>query len=278
MSHKNKFIINKKISSKKICFENEIINIYEILQKTKCAHELVKTSHLTNYSTGKIDKKIIKQININSLIEIIKELIKNIIKKLNELNNEKNQMLNYITKLENDIRKNIKTILEPKNQEDVYIYKLQKYSKINEEYEQLKEKVKFKKGRFLNDDKKDNEIFILKQENSNLKTEIIKLAKELKYYKNNRANNKHINIRIYESPDKTLKFNLSRNNQSYNNQIINNNIIINSYNRNKLKHKNNLNMSYNNKLYLNKKGNNDINKSMNFFFKDKTKNRVIKNV
>ena len=60
MSHKNKFIINKKIFSKKICFENEIINIYEILQETKYAHELVKTSHLTNYSTGKIDKKIIK--------------------------------------------------------------------------------------------------------------------------------------------------------------------------------------------------------------------------
>lgn len=197
---------------------------------------------------------------------------------MNELNNEKIQMLNYIIKLENDIRKNIKTILEARNQEDVYIYKLQKYSKINEEYEQLKEKVKFKKGRFLNDDKKENEIFILKQENSNLKTEIIKLAKKIKHYNNNRANNKNINIRIYESPDKTLKFNLSRNNQSYNNQIINNNIIINSFDRNKSKHKNNLKMSYTNKLYFNKKRNNDINKSMNFFFKDKTKNRVIKNV
>lgn len=61
MSHKNKFIINKKIPSKKICFENEIINIFEILQETKFAHELVKTSYLTNYSSGKIDKKIINK-------------------------------------------------------------------------------------------------------------------------------------------------------------------------------------------------------------------------
>lgn len=279
MSYKNKFIINKKIPPKKISFEKEIINIFEILQDSISINELIKTSHLTKYSKDKIDIKINKQLNINSLIEKIKEVIKNIISKLNELYNEKNQMMNYIIKLENDIKKNMKEILEANNQKEVFEYKIQKYSKIKEEYEQLKEKVKFKKGKFLNDDKKENEIFILTKENSNLKTEISKLNKELKQYKlNNPINKKNINIRIYESPDKFKKFNSAHNNQKYNNQIINNNIIINNFNRKKSKQKNKLNTSYSNKLYFNKKENKDMNKTMNLFFKDKKKNRVIKNV
>lgn len=279
MSYKNKFIINKKIPPKKISFEKEIINIFEILQDSISINELIKTSHLTKYSKDKIDIKINKQLNINSLIEKIKEVIKYIISKLNELYNEKNQMMNYIIKLENDIKRNMKEILEANNQKEVFEYKIQKYSKIKEEYEQLKEKVKFKKGKFLNDDKKENEIFILTKENSNLKTEISKLNKELKQYKlNNPINKKNINIRIYESPDKFKKFNSAHNNQKYNNQIINNNIIINNFNRKKSKQKNKLNTSYSNKLYFNKKENKDMNKTMNLFFKDKKKNRVIKNV
>ena len=279
MSYKNKFIINKKIPPKKICFVKEIINIFEILQDSISINELIKTSHLTKYSKDKIDIKINKQLNINSLIEKIKEVIKYIISKLNELYNEKNQMMNYIIKLENDIKKNMKEILEANNQKEVFEYKIQKYSKIKEEYEQLKEKVKFKKGKFLNDDKKENEIFILTKENSNLKTEISKLNKELKQYKlNNPISKKNINIRIYESPDKFKKFNSAHNNQKYNNQIINNNIIINNFNRKKSKQKNKLNTSYSNKLYFNKKENKDMNKTMNLFFKDKKKNRVIKNV
>lgn len=279
MSYKNKFIINKKIPPKKISFEKEIINIFEILQDSISINELIKTSHLTKYSKDKIDIKINKQLNINSLIEKIKEVIKYIISKLNELYNEKNQMMNYIIKLENDIKKNMKEILEANNQKEVFEYKIQKYSKIKEEYEQLKEKVKFIKGKFLNDDKKENEIFILTKENSNLKTEISKLNKELKQYKlNNPINKKNINIRIYESPDKFKKFNSAHNNQKYNNQIINNNIIINNFNRKKSKQKNKLNTSYSNKLYFNKKENKDMNKTMNLFFKDKKKNRVIKNV
>ena len=279
MSYKNKFIINKKIPPKKISFEKEIINIFEILQDSISINELIKTSHLTKYSKDKIDIKINKQLNINSLIEKIKEIIKYILSKLNELYNEKNQMMNYIIKLENDIKKNMKEILEANNQKEVFEYKIQKYSKIKEEYEQLKEKVKFIKGKFLNDDKKENEIFILTKENSNLKTEISKLNKELKQYKlNNPINKKNINIRIYESPDKFKKFNSAHNNQKYNNQIINNNIIINNFNRKKSKQKNKLNTSYSNKLYFNKKENKDMNKTMNLFFKDKKKNRVIKNV
>ena len=222
-----------------------------------------------------------KKLNVKQIIDTIKEIMKYIINKLLILTEEKNQMSNYIIKLENDIRKNISELLENKNQKEIYLNKLEKYLKINEEYEKLKEKVKYKQGKFLNDDKKQNEIFILQQENSNLKGEIYKLEKKLKKYKN-------INIRIFDSPNKSMNLNLSK--YSNNNQIINNNIIINSYHKKypslnpkqKSKEKSNKNIlntsySYNNKKLFKKKRN-DMNKTMNLFFKDKTKNRVIKNV
>ena len=117
--------------------------------------------------------------------------------------------------------------------------------------------MKYNKGKFLKDDKKENEIFILRQENSNLKNDIKNLENKIKEYKSNK--------------------------------IINNNIIINSYNKkytshNKTKskeknYKNILNTSYSNKRIFNKrtKKENEMNKTVNIFFKEK-KNRVIKNI
>ena len=46
---------------------------------------------------------------------------------------------------------------------------------IEEDYEDLKEKVRFEEGRFMENDRKDNEIIILRRENSNLKQEIFKM-------------------------------------------------------------------------------------------------------
>ena len=207
--------------------------------------------NILNYFTTKKTSRMI--------LETIEAIIKIILIKLFELSKEKNQMSNYIIKLENDIRKNIKEILENRFKEEIYLYKIEKYTKTKEEFEQLKEKVKYKQGKFLDDDKKENEIFILRQENSNLKNDINKLEQKIKEY----------NI----------------------NKIINNNIIINSYNKkymslnNKMKskgksYKNILNKSYSNKRMFNKrqKEENNMNKTINVLFKEKTKNRVIKNV
>ena len=46
---------------------------------------------------------------------------------------------------------------------------------MKEEFDSLKEKVKYKNGKFLEDDRKENEIIILRNENSNLKNEIKKM-------------------------------------------------------------------------------------------------------
>ena len=252
--------LNKKLNTipKKFNIEQELFDIYTNLIQLLTANDLFKQIQILkdlsdkNYNIKKTKTKII--------IEKIKEIIKITVIKLSELYKEKFQMCNYILKLENDIRKNTKEILENKVEKELYLFKLQKFSQINKEYEQLKDKVKYKKGKFLNDDKKENEIFILRQENSNLKSEISKLQEKINEYKINK--------------------------------IVNNNIIINSYNkkytsnitknRSKTKsHKHMLNTSYNNsKKIINKNLNkeNDMNKTMNIFYKEKTKNRVIKNI
>jgi len=252
--------LNKKLNMipKKFNIEQELFDIYTNLIQLLTSNDLFKQIQILkdlsdkNYNIKKAKTKII--------IEKIKEIIKITVIKLSELYKEKFQMCNYILKLENDIRKNTKEILENKVEKELYLFKLQKFSQINKEYEQLKDKVKYKKGKFLNDDKKENEIFILRQENSNLKSEISKLQEKINEYKINK--------------------------------IVNNNIIINSYNkkytsnitknRSKTKsHKHMLNTSYNNsKKIINKNLNkeNDMNKTMNIFYKEKTKNRVIKNI
>jgi hypothetical protein len=60
--------------------------------------------------------------------------------------------------------------------------KINSYKEMEKEYDILKEKVKYEEGRFLNNDRKDNEILILREENSNLKKEIIKKEQNSKDY------------------------------------------------------------------------------------------------
>ena len=60
--------------------------------------------------------------------------------------------------------------------------KLNSYKEMEKDYNLLKEKVKYEEGRFLNNDRKDNEILILREENSNLKKEILKNEKNSKNY------------------------------------------------------------------------------------------------
>ena len=252
--------LNKKLNviPKKFNIEQELMGLYSNLIQLLTEHDLFKHIQILK---NLLDKNYtIKKTKSRVVMDKMKAILKIIVIQLSELYKEKYQMCNYIIKLENDIRKNTKEILGNKVEKELYLFQLHKFSEINKEYEQLKDKVKYKKGKFLNDDKKENEIFILRQENSNLKNEISKLQEKLNKYKINK--------------------------------IVNNNIIINSYNKkytsnitkNKSKTKNYkhiLNTSYNNsKKNINKKLNkeNDMNKTMNIFYKDKTKNRVIKNI
>ena len=53
--------------------------------------------------------------------------------------------------------------------------KISEYMEMEEEFEEMKTKLKYEEGRFLKNDRKDNEIIIIRGENSNLKHSIKKL-------------------------------------------------------------------------------------------------------
>ena len=98
---------------------------------------------------------------------------------LNQNNNNINrQVESYIRKLENDLKYSVKKQFMLKIQKDSLEMKIRGYMEIEEEYEELKEKVKYEGGKFLNNDRKDNEIIILRRENSNLKKEINKIEEK----------------------------------------------------------------------------------------------------
>ena len=194
---------------------------------------------------------------------------------LNQDNNNINrQVESYIRKLENDLKYSVKKQFMLKIQKDSLEMKIRGYIEIEEEYEELKEKVKYEGGKFLNNDRKDNEIIILRRENSNLKKEINKIEeKSQNLEKKNKDDqeiinglkfkvaqlNKKIDELKEEIKDIKAKQNLSNIND--NNDILNiNKNIIEHYNKTLEKNSlDKMNMNMNNLNDLNGIGNNKIN-------------------
>ena len=123
------------------------------------------------------------------------------------------QLENQIIKLENDNKYYLKNFLQYKIQKDVLEMKLNAYMSLEDEYEELKEKVKYEGGKFLDNDRKDNEIIIIRRENSVLKKEIVKLEN---INKSNENKNKE-----YQKKIKDLQINIDNlNKKIYNFEII----------------------------------------------------------
>ena len=108
--------------------------------------------------------------------------------------------------------------------------KLNAYMYLEEEYEELKEKVKYEGGKFLDNERKDNEIFILRAENSSLKKEIVKLEnlcknkdsrikEHLKTIKDLQSNVENLNHKIYKLK-KYLNNNINSNNTNSKNKTL----------------------------------------------------------
>ena len=175
---------------------------------------------------------------IKDLIIILKESIQYILSLINNNNQTKAQMQleNHIIKLETDVRHYIKREFQTKIQKDALEMKIKAYMGLEEEYEMLKEKVRYEGGRFLNNERKDNEIIILRQENSLLKKDITKYEQKNKELNNIITKNQDIiNALKYKNTQlsklvnelKTIKNNNNihniHNNSSINLNIINNN-------------------------------------------------------
>ena len=153
------------------------IKIYEFYTEIK--------SSLSSSEKEKLNKDNLEITPTSKLSLIIKHLkyyIKFLIEYKNniKINNDfYRQLESYIIKLESDIKYLVKKQYQNKIQKDSLEMKIRAYAQIEEEYEELKTKVKYEDGKFLENDRKDNEIIILRRENSNLKKEIIKLEEEI---------------------------------------------------------------------------------------------------
>ena len=219
---------------------------YEIISEIKnCKIEIDEDEYINN----------IKSIQPKQLIEYLHHSIKILLKKKFEdgrelqRKEEKNTKIkkkipfdnDYIFQLENSLQK-----LEEKERNYtrlIFKYKLQKEAMrnkisnlldIEDEYEEMKSKLKYEDGRFLENDRKDNEILILKKENSSLKKGILKLEKNYKELKESinidqniidelKIKNEKLNNLVTEL--KKEHFQNMRSNSSINLNIINNNNI-----------------------------------------------------
>ena len=101
----------------------------------------------------------------------------------NKINIEDTNFLEYesiIKNLESKQRILTKNVFQQKLQIDAMENKIEEYMEMEDEFEEMKTKLKYEDGRFLNNDRKDNEILIIRGENSILKNEINKLEEKVK--------------------------------------------------------------------------------------------------
>ena len=171
---------------------------------------------------------------INYLKEIVYTLLNNkfqINPKENNNNENRNnitdnntisisELENQIKKYQADIRNLIQKQFQYKIQKDANETKINSYKEMEKEYNLLKEKVKYEEGRFLTNERKENEILILREENSNLKKEILKSEKNSKNYEslieNEKMKIKELKMQLNQMTKKILLLESNQVNQNNN--------------------------------------------------------------
>ena len=248
----------------------------------------------------------IKQITIPKLVDYLHDSIQILIKKkiedakqeqkksvqqfyINNVNNilnidEKSQYENIIRKLESKERILSKIIFKKQLQKDMLENKISDYMDMEEEFEEMKTKLKYEEGRFLKNDRKNNEILILRGENSNLKQSIKQMETKIKNLEKDIINKSK---KVYEFQDELKKLNKKIKDLQKQNEILNANYIninINNVNGNNNNNKNsNINNNYNNNISYPREETKNLNKNKilrfqkinkKFLYKEKTINNT----
>ena len=173
--------------------KSEILNTKLEIEEDEYQENINSTTipQLVNYIHDSI------QILLKKKIEDSKEEQKEIDKKYyldknlksgenqNKINIEETNFVEYesiIKNLESKQRILTKNVFQQKLQIDAMENKIEEYMEMEDEFEEMKTKLKYEDGRFLNNDRKDNEIIILRGENSILKNEINKLEESIKKF------------------------------------------------------------------------------------------------
>ena len=120
------------------------------------------------------------------------QILKEIEDYLNKNNLNLIELENNIKKLEKDLKYHIKNEFMLKIQRDSLDSKIRGFMEMEEEFEELKEKVRYEGGKFMNNDRKDNEIKILRRENSNIKKEVMKMEIKIKKFEKKEIDDKQI--------------------------------------------------------------------------------------
>ena len=149
----------------------------------------------------------IRTVNFTQLINYIRDSIQILLRKKSDIIKEKEEKLskvkiqikkgdlaqyeNILQRYEQNERKLIKKQFQHRLQREAMENRLSELMEIEEEYEEMKTKLKYEDGKFLNNDRKDNEILIIRGENTNLKKAITTLEEKLKQQKKRKRKNEN---------------------------------------------------------------------------------------
>ena len=166
-------------SKKEILIKEKLYTLfYELTSEIKEAKiEIDEEDYEENIRTTPVFQ-IIEYI-YQSIQILLKKYKKDDIKPFIPNNIEISQYENMLRKYENNYRNLIKKEFQYKLQNETLEYKLEEYMEMEDEFEEMKTKFKYEDGKFLENDRKDNEIIIIRQENSNLKKIISRLEKDI---------------------------------------------------------------------------------------------------
>ena len=186
MNYSNEELTTNEIENRELLFSFYTELMEEIKNKKIDIDndEYIKKIATTSVSTLILYIKESINLLVNKKIEIYKNEEKKLFNdKLTEgdFELEKRKYENQLNKLENQIRFYAKKYLQFKIEKDTLEAKIKAYMEIKEEYDEMREKLRYEDGKFMDNERKENEIEILRKENSNLKNVINKIEKEKKH-------------------------------------------------------------------------------------------------
>ena len=201
------------------------------------------------------------------ILKIFNDSIKRIIEtKLKEINASLNQYKSNLLFLEESNRYLVKHNFLKQTKIDILENEIDSYIEMEEEFDEMKEKLKYENGKFLHNEKKENEILILRAENSNLKKIIDKNERTIEEKESIIESIKKKSSSMLNTNNNTIKNSFELNdtdNPMFQPQNINHKISQNSSNITNYKSYNNIQKYKSPKNDLNYKTNNNSQRSNN---------------
>ena len=153
------------------------------------------------------------------IFDIFKKSIKTLIReKTKEILDSLNQCISNLLLLEQRNKYFIQQNFLKQTKIDILENEIDTYMEMEEEFDEMKEKLKYENGKFLHNEKKENEILILRAENSNLKKIIDKNEKTIEEKDHLIESIKKKSASMINTNTNTIKNSFELNEQEHNQQ------------------------------------------------------------